>query len=136
MKTLLIGIVSVLAAHLLSGCSKDNAGVGGKAQINVKVIYDNTNVPESEIKVMYNARTFPGSEATYNNSVVSDYKANAEFKNLRRGDYYFYSSAIINDSLMEGGAYVRIKSKKGETHVVIDFGADDPFDNIVVLENP
>ena len=133
-QTLLLMIGSLF---ILWGCTKFNAGVGGKAQINVKVIYSSINIPDAEVKVMYNARYYPGADASYNDSKTADKKGNVSFKNLRRGDYYFYGSAVVNDTLREGGVYCRIKSKIGETHVVIDFGAKDPFNSVTPpLENP
>ena len=116
----------------LIACDKNDAGTGGKAQINVKVINGNLNVPGAEVKVKYNANVFPGTNATYNETDTSDHVGNAVFENLKRGDYYFYSYTTVqdtagNDVLLEAGSFVNIASKKGETHIVIDFSEENPF---------
>lgn len=137
MRNLSIILIAFCFMTSITSCSKDNAGPGGQSQINVKVLNGNSNVPDAEVKVLYNARTYPGSSASYSASSTADHKGNAVFKDLRRGDYYFYSAVETVDTIYEGGAYVRIRNSKGETHIVIDFGADDPFNSVTPpLENP
>lgn len=112
---------------LISSCSKYDAGTGGKAKITVKVINGNVNVPDVSVQVMYKARTFPGTDATYSSTATADNTGDAIFDNLKRGDYYFYCSVVINDTLREAGAFMNIASKFGEQHAVIDFNEEDPF---------
>lgn len=123
--------LSLLIISIVS-CTKFNAGTGGKATIHVKVIDGSYNVPGATVKVIYNAREYPGSDANYDNEMTADVTGLASFKNLRRGDYYFYSFISTTDStgaaiIKEGGAYCRIASKMGETHIVIDYSEADPF---------
>ena len=123
MKLITLTLTFLSLSLFISSCSKNNAGKGGNAQITVKVIDGNANVAGAEVKVMYNARTYPGATASYSETVTADNTGDAVFGNLRRGDYYFYSA----DTLREGGAFMNIASKFGETHVVIDFNEADPF---------
>ena len=130
MKTNLLLILTI--PLLMWSCKKFDAGTGGKATIHVKVINGSQNVPEAPVKVIYNARQFPGSDANYDNEITADHTGLASFENLRRGDYYFYSyitstDSAGNETLKEGGSYGRIASKYGELHLVIDFAETDPF---------
>ena len=76
---------------------------------------------------MYKATSFPGTNANYNNTVTADNTGDAIFDNLKRGNYYFYSTLFIDSTVKEAGAFINIASKFGEQHVVIDFNEEDPF---------
>lgn len=112
---------------LFSSCAKYNAGTGGKAKVTVKVIHGNTNINGIDVQVMYRATEFPGTNANYNNTILVNNTGNAIFDNLKRGNYYFYCTAMIDSSLKEAGAFINIGSKFGEQHVVIDFNQEDPL---------
>ena len=112
---------------LVSSCSKYKAGTGGKAQITVKVINGNVNIPGADVQVMYKATSFPGTSANYSNTVTADNTGDAIFNNLKRGNYYFYCSFVADSTVKEAGAFINIASKFGEQHVVIDFNEEDPF---------
>lgn len=129
MKNILYLAIALLS---FSSCTKWDAGTGGKATIHVKVINGNVNVPEAPVAVIYNARELPESTANYDNEVTADHTGLSSFVNLKRGDYYFYSyttdkDSSGNDVIIDGGAYGRISSKRGETHLVIDFSQEDPY---------
>ena len=124
--TLLILNIFIFTA-VFSSCRKYSAGTGGKAQITVKVINGNVNIPNADVQVMYNETSFPGTTASYGNTITADNTGDAVFEDLKRGDYYFYSSFLVDTTLKEAGAFVNIASKFGEQHVVIDFNEDDPF---------
>ena len=127
MKSTLLILSLFICTALVSSCSKYKAGTGGKAQITVKVINGNVNIPDIDVHVMYNATAFPGTTANYGNTVIADNTGDAIFDNLKRGNYYFYCSFIADSSLKEAGAFINIASKFGEQHVVIDFNEEDPF---------
>ena len=124
--TLLILSIFIFTAFV-SSCSKYKAGTGGKAQITVKVINGNVNIPGADVQVMYKASSFPGTSANYNNTVTADNTGDAIFDNLKRGNYYFYCTLFIDSTIKEAGAFINIASKFGEQHVVIDFNEEDPF---------
>ena len=124
--TLLILHIFIFTAFV-SGCRKYSAGTGGKAQITVKIINGNVNIPNADVQVMYNATSFPGTTAVYGNTVAADNTGDAVFEDLKRGNYYFYCSFLADSILKEAGAFVNIASKFGEQHVVIDFNEEDPF---------
>ena len=127
MKSNLLILALFISTVLVSSCKKYNAGTGGKAQITVKVINGNVNIPDIDVQVMYKANAFPGTSATYSNTVIADNTGNAVFDNLKRGNYYFYCNFLIDSTLKEAGAFINIASKFGEQHVVIDFAEEDPF---------
>ena len=127
MKSTLLILSLFMCTALVSSCSKYKAGTGGKAKITVKVINGNVNIPDIDVQVMYKATAFPGTSATYSNTVIADNTGDAIFDNLKRGNYYFYCSFIADSSLKEAGAFINIASKFGEQHVVIDFAEEDPF---------
>ena len=124
--TILILNIFIFTA-LISSCRKYNAGTGGKAQITVKVINGNVNIPGADVHVMYNATAFPGTTANYGNTVTADNTGDAIFDKLKRGNYYFYSTFMDDSIVKEAGAFINIASKFGEQHVVIDFNEEDPF---------
>lgn len=108
-------------------CQK-TPGTGGKAIINVHVIDGNSNIPYTEIKIKYGANAYPGATATYDNTIIGDQYGKNKFGDLKRGDYYIYTSySDTSGTLHEGGAYVKINNKPGEQHIVIDLGEADPF---------
>ena len=127
MKPTLLILSLFICTSLVSSCSKYKAGAGGKAQITVKVINGNANVPDIDVHVMYNATAFPGTSANYGNTVIADNTGDAIFDKLKRGNYYFYCNFLIDSTLKEAGAFINIASKFGEQHVVIDFAEEDPF---------
>lgn len=117
----------LLTVFVISSCEKA-PGTGGKAKINVHIVDGNSNVGGTEIHIKYGATSYPGQSSTFDDVVVGDYTGKASFKELKRGDYYIYSS-YTNDlgELREGGAYIKINNKPGEQHIVIDFDQEDPF---------
>ena len=127
MKSTLLILSIFICTAFVSSCSKYKAGTGGKAQITVKVINGNVNIPGADVQVMYKATSFPGTNANYNNTVTADNTGDAIFDNLKRGNYYFYSTLFIGSTVKEAGAFINIASKFGEQHVVIDFNEEDPF---------
>lgn len=127
MKSTLLILSIFICTALVSSCSKYKAGTGGNAKITVKVINSNVNVPDVDVQVMYKATSFPGTGATYSNTVLADNTGDAIFDNLNRGNYYFYCTAVVDDTIKEAGAFMNIGSKFGEQHAVIDFGEEDPF---------
>ena len=127
MKSTLLILPLFICTVLVSSCRKYNAGTGGKAQITVKVINGNVNIPAIDVHVMYNATAFPGTTANYGNTVIADNSGDAIFDNLKRGNYYFYCSFVADSIVKEAGALINIASKFGEQHVVIDFAEEDPF---------
>ncbi len=127
MKSTLLILSIFICTAFVSSCSKYKAGTGGKAQITVKVINGNVNIPGADVQVMYKATSFPGTNANYNNTVTADNTGDAIFDNLKRGNYYFYSTLFIDSTVKEAGAFINIASKFGEQHVVIDFNEEDPF---------
>ncbi len=127
MKSTLLILSLFISTAIVSGCSKYKAGTGGKAQITVKVINGNVNVPNIDVQVMYNATAFPGSSANYGNTAIADNTGDAIFDNLKRGNYYFYCTFVADSTVKEAGAFINIGSKFGEQHVVIDFNEEDPF---------
>lgn len=127
MKSTLLILSLFICAVLVSSCSKYKAGAGGKAQITVKIINGNVNIPGADVHVMYNSTSFPGTTANYGKTVAADNTGDAIFDNLKRGNYYFYSAFIADSILKEAGAFVNIASKFGEQHIVIDFAEEDPF---------
>lgn len=123
-KILLSFIIIIIG---LFSCKKE-ASYGGKAIVHVHVIDGQISVPTAVVKMKFNANSFPGAGAPYEDSKPVDYKGQVDFTGLSRGEYYFYAfytdtSAIVH----EGGIYLRINNKPGETHVVIDFSESDPF---------
>ncbi len=127
MKSTILILNIFIFTTLISSCSKYSAGTGGKAQITVKVINGNVNIPGADVHVMYNATAFPGTTANYGNTVIADNTGDAIFDNLKRGNYYFYCSFVADSIVNEAGAFINIASKFGEQHVVIDFNEEDPF---------
>lgn len=121
-------IITLLAVVMFITSCQKTPGTGGKAIINVHVVDGNSNVGYTDIQIKYGASSYPGENATYDAKIVGDNNGKNKFTNLKRGDYYVYSS--YTDSLgniKEGGAYVKINNKPGEQHIVIDFGEADPF---------
>ncbi len=123
MKYLLI--VAVIAFGLTS-CVKP--GSGGKAQINVHVIYDNVNLPYNLVKIKYGANGLP-QDGSYDEVDTSDYAGRNSFYPLKRGDYYIYVEYAPDTSneVFIGGAHVKITNRRGEQHVVIDLAEEDPL---------
>lgn len=115
-----------LAISLLA-CYK--AGTGGKAKLNIHVFNGQEIVPYSTIYIRYNADKYPGSNASYDDEKLGDHTGLAFFDKLKKGDYYIYATKYDTASMttFEGGAYAAITNRKGEQHIVIDFGEEDPF---------
>lgn len=111
----------------LSTCYK--AGTGGKAKLNIHVFNGNEIVPYAHVYVRYNTTTYPGANASYNQEAYCDHSGYVEFTKLKKGDYYIYATKYDTASMatFEGGAYAPIQNRKGERHIVIDFGEEDPF---------
>ncbi len=118
-------VLTLLFAGLTS-CVKP--GSGGKAQINVHVIYDNVNLPYNLVKIKYGANGLP-QDGSYDDVDTSDYAGRNSFSPLRRGDYYIYVeySPDTSNETYVGGAHVKITNRRGEQHVVIDLAEDDPL---------
>ena len=131
MTKLLYSIPLILLCLLFLSCSK-TAGIGGKAKINVHVIksIDNgnaLNLPQTQVSVLYSGQLFPGATSQGDDTMQTNDDGLAIFENLKRGDYYFFVNTTINDTLVSGGHFTTIESRKGETHIVIDLGEEDPF---------
>ena len=127
MKSTLLILSLFICTAFVSSCSKYKAGTGGNAQITVKVINGNVNIPDIDVHVMYTATAFPGTTANYGNTVIADNTGDAIFDKLKRGNYYFYCTFVADSIVKEAGAFINIASKFGEQHVVIDFAEEDPF---------
>ena len=126
-KTLLICLIGVL----FFSCSK-KAGPRGKATVHVHLIRSLNNnyamnLPNTNIMVNYGSVSFPGTNTNGDNSILTNENGLAEFNNLKRGDYYFFVNTTINDSLFSGGHHTTIESRKGEQHIVIDIGEENPY---------
>jgi len=114
-------------AFLFVSCKKE-AGSGGKATINVNVVNGINNVGGATLKLKYGAETFPGANATYDETKTCDWTGDESFTNLQRGHYYIYAtSSDTLGNVLEGGAHVYLNNKPGERHTVIDFSEADPF---------
>lgn len=95
-------------------------------------VFDDTRImPYAMVQVRYGATGFPGSNVQYSDSILSDYSGQATFEKLRKGNYYFYVTAIDSSTqtfeFIEGGAQVDVDNRDGERHVVIDLSEEDPF---------
>ena len=112
-------------------CSK-TAGLNGKATVHVHLMHTNNNnygmnLSGTNVMVNYNSNSHPGLSSDGDNNIYTDENGLAEFKNLKRGDYYFFVNTIINDTLFSAGEHLTIQSRKGEQHIVIDIGEENPF---------
>lgn len=122
-----IHITILIILVLFYSCKKE-AGYTGKAMVHVHVINGAVSVGNAQVKVKFNANSFPGASAPYEDTKLTDYTGKVDFENLSRGEYYFYSYfADTSGAVYEGGSYLRINNKPGETHIVIDFSEADPF---------
>jgi hypothetical protein len=127
----LFSIAAIIICCCFISCSK-SPGIGGKAKINVHVIksIDNDNalnLPNTAVMVLYNGKSFPGINAHGDDSTQTNDDGLAIFEDLKRGDYYFFVNTTISDSLFSGGHFTTVESRKGEVHVVIDLGEQDPY---------
>lgn len=127
MRTIFRYILLLCVALTFTTCYK--AGTGGKASLNIHVFNGNEIVPYATVYVKYNASTWPGTNASYHNEAVCDHSGFALFNKLKKGDYYFYATKYdtASGAFLEGGAFAPITNRKGEQHIVIDFGEEDPF---------
>lgn len=124
--TALLFLFAVLA---VTSCERP--GKGGRATVHVHIFNDSKIVPYATVHVRYGGTGFPGASAQYQDSKLSDYSGEATFEKLRKGDYYFYVTAIDSSTAnfddMAGGAYVDVDNRNGERHIVVDLGETDPF---------
>lgn len=118
-------IASVLAIGI-SACGKNRSG--GRAQINVHVIYDNKNVGYNIVRLKYGANGLP-ADGSYDETDTCDHTGKTQFEKLRKGDYYVYLEYAPDTSneTFVGGAHVKIENGKGEQHVVIDLAEENPL---------
>lgn len=117
----------LLCINLLFFSCRKKSGLGGKATVHVHVINGNANMPFIDVHVAFNGTSYPGSIAIGDLVITADQKGMADFIDLKRGTYYFYVNATINDTLYPGGEKVNVESKKGEQHVVIDLAEEYPL---------
>lgn len=126
-----LSITAILICAFFISCSK-TPGIGGKAKINVHVIKsinneNALNLPNTTVMVLYNGTSFPGINALGDDSKQTNDDGLAIFDDLKRGNYYFFVNTSISDSLFSGGHFTTIESRKGEVHIVIDLGEEDPY---------
>ena len=125
------GFLLVCIGIFIVSCSK-TAGPNGKATVHVHLIQTLNNnfamnLANTNVMVNYNSSSFPGNTASGDNNVQTNENGLAEFNNLKRGDYYFFVISSINDTLFSGGQHICIESRKGEQHIVIDIGEENPY---------
>jgi|TARA_B110000438_G_scaffold297475_1_gene343914 hypothetical protein len=127
----LFSITTIVSCIFFISCTK-TPGLGGKAKINIHVIksLDNgnaLNLANTAVMVLYNGKSFPGINAQGDDIKQTNEDGLAIFDNLKKGDYYFFVNTIISDSSYSGGHFTTIESRKGEVHIVIDLGEQDPY---------
>lgn len=106
-------VLLFLGINFLS-CKKE--GLGGKANVQGKVLHHETPIPGATVLIKYGAKEMPGTNPTdYDQSVTASLvDATYKFENLRAGKYFIYSIGF-DSTIMEavkGGIPVTIKSKK------------------------
>lgn len=111
-----------LAGSMLS-CNKP--GTGGKAKLNIHVIYASTGsiVPGAVVYIKYGASEFPGDDPSYyDDQRTTDNSGRCEFESLRRGTYYLFAKGIdtTNSTTTSGGIAFDIRNKIGERDLVIE----------------
>ena len=122
--------VIFILAIIFSGCKK--AGEGGSTTIDVRVL-DTNAVPvyHAKVYVQYNTLERSGNpEIKFDDSLSTNFKGQAVFTQLRRGDYFFYAvytDTVRLDSLspvtevkFTGGEGIHIRNNSLERAVVIN----------------
>lgn len=108
-----------------TACKK--AGSGGDASVALFVKHHGNLIPAAKVYVKYNSKEFPGSDVTkYDLSVVcgsSGHSAgHAHLKNLRWGDYYFYSEGFDStiSQKVTGGIALQIRRSERKKEITLD----------------
>ena len=128
-KTLLL--IATCFCFIFLSCSKQ-PGLGGKASVNIHVIKSidqnsSLSLTNTTVHVNYGGTSFLGVNAIGNDTKNTNESGVVVFENLKRGNYYFFVNTLVNDTLISGGHFTTIESKRGEQHIVIDLGQEDPF---------
>lgn len=111
----------VLLISGLAACKKE-AGEGGQAIINARVLTKYKAIKNAGVFVKYGEDQSPGKDTTlYNKRVVTDENGKARLPGMRKGTYYFYSTFVDSSSKkrFDGGKSITIEEKYGEFDVVI-----------------
>ncbi|HXB41106.1 MAG TPA: hypothetical protein VNZ49_11230 [Bacteroidia bacterium] len=113
----------ILCALLFFSCKKNSTG--GEASVSFTVMHHSWVIPKATVYIKYGATTKPGSlnPSDFDDHVQADSSGQAEFKNLRYGNYYLYATGYDKYYLgnVSGGCYVNIKwsqRKKDLTYTV------------------
>lgn len=106
------GVLIAAIMTAVFSCKKE--GTGGDATVATIVQHHGKNIPYSTVYVKYGAKDFPGDDVSkYDANQQTDKEGHTHFKNLLKGDYYFYAvgydSAISNN--VKGGVAFTIKRK-------------------------
>ena len=108
---LLLGITIILST--VCACKKE--GKGGKATITGHVKHHEVHIPDAIVYIKYGATELPGTNASdYDDqAVASSGDGHYEFEELKKGDYYLYSTGYDStiSEIVLGGTPVKIKKK-------------------------
>ena len=109
----IIIIFSTLLSMLSVSCHKE--GTGGKSGVSGLVKHHEKPISNAIVYLKYGATEFPGIDVTaYDNHTAADANAHYEFKNLRKGNYYLYSTGWDNAIMqnVSGGLAIKLKYNK------------------------
>lgn len=116
-RKIFFALLLAITSMLLNSCHKE--GIGGKASISGLVKHHDALIPNATVYIKYGATEFPGVDVSiYDESVIADAKANYEFVNLYKGDYFIYgvgidvNGGVANSFPVTGGISTKIKHNK------------------------
>ncbi len=122
MRTIKFLYIVVVIAITLTTTSCKKEGLGGKEQIKGHT-YSVTNskvLKASTIYIKYGATSMPGTdESKYDASYCSDSNGRFEFKELKKGDYYLYATAIDNGQFVSGGIRIILNDSEFKENIIL-----------------
>lgn len=116
MKTLKSLIAILIISFVITACPKP--GIDGKATITGHVKHHEEHIPNAVVYIKYDATELPGTNASDfdDSTLASSGDGHYEFEELRKGNYYLFSTGYDSTiaQIVLGGIPVKI-TKKTET---------------------
>lgn len=117
---------------ILISCSKP--GKGGDTDIDIRVLDENAvPVVDVPVYIQYGTQTADGNpEKNHDDVITTNYKGQAVFENMRKGEYFFFARAILDTTYKdtsnqiqtivwgEGNTNVRIATRDQEKTAIIN----------------
>jgi hypothetical protein len=118
MKKNIVLSITVLLSLFFITCKKNE--LGGKSNIEGKVLHHTKAIAEATVYVKMGATEFPGDDISkYDFEVTADASGNFKVTSLYKGDYYLYAVGrdftVPAPWLVKGGVPVKLRNNETAT---------------------